>query len=443
MPPGFKEFSSRVRWELMVSIVLALLSLIAALFFKSAYISAALFALLFAVLGWSYFELTRVIRIFYEEREERGAILANLSDALLQYDPEGKILVMNSKAEELFGVKPHDVAGIRITKGLWDQKPELRALVEVVHPELAPYALWRGGESVSSEKGYEIHTSRPELRLFVVSREIRNSRGRAVGYLKIIRDISHEALLSKIKSEFVSVAAHQLRTPLAALKWSLRLMLDGDMGPVEEKQKEFLGRTYETTERMVKLVNDLLDAARIEEGRFGYEFKEVDYIGFVEKIVKNYETLAKSRRMHLIFFETKDIIPPIYADPDRLSMALSNLIENGLRYTPADGKIEIKISLEGERVKTTVSDTGAGIPEVEQPRVFSKFFRASNAIKLETEGTGLGLFIARNIVRRHGGDISFVSETGKGTTFILTLPLKRDRIPSKENPVIEEFLGSI
>src|SRR3989338_4119711 len=131
------------------------------------------------------------------------------------------------------------------------QNPIPRPWFEIISPGCALFSLPRGGESFLSEKGTEIHTSRPELRLFVLSKEIKNASGEVAGYVKIMRDISHDALISKIKSEFVSVAAHQLRTPLAALKWTIKLFLDGDMGKLEPKQMEFLGRGFETTERMV------------------------------------------------------------------------------------------------------------------------------------------------------------------------------------------------
>lgn len=402
--------------------------------------SIILIILLFILLGWVYSHLRRATKLFYEERQERGAILASLSDAVLHYDTQGQMILMNPKAEEFFGVKLSEISGIKIDPELWDKKPSFRALVEIIYPKFAPYVLPRGGESLSSEKGLEIHTSRPELRLFVVTKELKDPAGKVQGWVKIIRDISHEAFLSRIKSEFVSIAAHQLRTPLAAVKWSLRLLLDGDFGKIEERQFEFLQKSYDINERMIKLVNDLLDAARIEEGRFGYEFKEIDYAGFVSKLLKNYEVTAKISKVNFIFSESKDLIPPLYADPERLSIALSNLIENSLRYTRPGGRVTVKVSREGEYVETNVSDTGVGIPGEEQPRVFSKFFRASNAVKLETEGTGLGLFIARNIARRHGGEITFVSKEGEGSTFTLTLPLKKELVPAREAPSGEKAL---
>src|SRR3990167_5540360 len=405
--------------------------------------SSVLIGILLVFLAKSYIDLARQIKLFRAEKQNREAILASLSDGILQYGADKKVIFMNPKAEEYFGVRQKDISDLKIVPDLWDDKPIYRALVEIIYPELAPFTLSRGGESFLSEKGTEIHTSRPELRLFVLSKEIKNASGEVAGYVKIMRDISHDALISKIKSEFVSVAAHQLRTPLAALKWTIKLFLDGDMGKLEPKQLEFLGRGFETTQRMVKLVSDLLDAARIEEGRFGYEFKEMDYLDFIKKLIKNYELPSKEKKIGVILLPIRDLISPIYADEERLSLAISNLIENALRYTSMGGKIDIGISLEKDYAKTVISDTGIGIPKEEQKRVFSKFFRASNAIRLETEGTGLGLFIVRNIIKRHGGEISFVSEEGKGTIFTVLLPLKGELIPKKESPAVQEFLEGV
>ena len=405
--------------------------------------SSILIGILLVFLAKSYFDFARQTKLFRAEKREMEVILASLSDGVLQYSADKKIIFMNPKAEEFFGVKQKDLFGVKIVEDLWDDKPAYRALVEVIYPELAPFTQAMGGESFSSEKGIEIHTSRPELRLFVVSKEIKSAGGGGNGYAKIMRDISHEALISKIKSEFVSVAAHQLKTPLSALKWTIKLFIDGDMGKLDAKQLEFLNRSFETTERMIKLVNDLLDAARIEEGGFGYEFTEIDYLDFLSKLIKNYELTSKEKKISITFLPAKDLIPPIYADRDRLSLVISNLIENSLHYTKEEGKININVSLEKNYVQTVISDTGAGIPSGEQSRVFSKFFRASNAIKLETEGTGLGLFIARNIIKRHGGEITFVSEEGKGTTFTILLPIRRELIPKKESPIVEEFLEGI
>lgn len=443
MNENFLKFSSRARRRLLTSVLAAIISILVYVFFDSMLLTHVFIAIALLISGWSNIEMMRAIGTYSEEKADRESILSSLSDGVLQFDSMRRITLMNSKAEELLGIKMQELDGLSVVPDLWDVKPSFRSLVEVIYPELAPFASQKGSNSYTGDVGQEVHTSFPELRLFVVSKQVKDSAGKVIGNIKILRDITHDELISKIKSEFVSVAAHQLRTPLAGLKWSIKLMLDGETGPVNEKQKEFLQKGFESSERMVKLVNDLLNVARIEEGRFGYEFRDIDYVGFMEKLVKSYDAAAKKKKINLVFPQVKDIIPPLYLDPDRIGMAISNLIENALKYTLEGEFVKVMVSLEGDFVKTVVSDTGVGIPASEQSRIFSKFFRASNIVKLETEGTGLGLYIVRNIIERHGGSITFNSEENRGTSFTILLPLRRDALPKRENIATEKFLEEI
>jgi signal transduction histidine kinase len=234
--------------------------------------------------------------------------------------------------------------------------------------------------------------------------------------------------LSQIKSQFVTVAAHQLRTPLSAMKWTLRLMLDGDMGELNGKQKEFLQQGYQTNEHMIRLVNDFLDISRIEEGRFGFHFKKIRIFDTLKK------ALDESRAQALVSQVTLDLkiaLPPdltIIADEDRVYTAMMSLIENAIRYNSKGGNVRVEALLRGDMVEVRVIDTGIGIPADEQSKVFSRFYRATNAIRRQTEGSGLGLFIVKNIIERHGGAVDIISEENKGTTVFFTLPVKENYI---------------
>jgi len=220
-------------------------------------------------------------------------------------------------------------------------------------------------------------------------------------------------------------------------------LLDGDAGLLNKEQDNFLKKGYEINERMIKLVNDLLNAARIEEGKFGYDFKDMDLETFLESLVNHYQEAAKSKSLILIFNKKTKNLPRIYADSEKLSLALNNLLDNALKYTPAGGSVTLELGSQGNYALISLSDTGVGIPPAEQQRVFSKFFRASNVIRLETEGTGLGLFIVKNIIKRHGGDINFSSKEGKGSSFMVALPLKKELVPREESPALKEFLETI
>ena len=208
---------------------------------------------------------------------------------------------------------------------------------------------------------------------------------------------------------------------------------------MEPKQKEYLEKIYESNERMISLVSDLLDASRIEEGRFGYDFKENDFHQMLAVVLKSFEDAAQKRAIRLELKTTLEPLPKFTFDSQRIGYALSNIIDNAIRYTNPGGRVTVELLRKNAFLEVGVSDTGVGIPEAEKSRVFTKFFRGGNVIKLQTEGSGLGLFIAKNIIKRHGGDVGFVSEIGKGSRFYFTLPLKREYIPAEEARPLAAF----
>ena len=224
----------------------------------------------------------------------------------------------------------------------------------------------------------------------------------------------------------MTISAHQLRTPLSAIKWTIRMLLDGDVGKLTDEQTEFLKKAYQSNERMVNLVNDLLNVTRIEEGRYLYNPEELDMIELIEKTIIPLKEIAERKNLKFEFLKPKEKEIKVRVDKEKISLAISNLVDNAINYTK-EGKISIQFEYDSKdkQVKFSVKDTGIGISEEQQKRLFSKFFRGINAIKAETEGTGLGLFIAKNIIEAHGGRIWFESEEGKGTTFYFTLPLKK------------------
>jgi len=407
-----------------------------------AIISFLLEVLMVVLLIWNYLNLIKAATLFFQEKSQREAILNSLYDGVLEYDENFNIILINPKAEETLGIKFSNIAGIPITPDIAEKRPELKALAELMYPSLAPYASSARQLPGSSAKVMEIHTSKPELKLLVTLTQVLDERGNVRGFLKIIHDASREQLISKLKSEFVSIAAHQLRTPLSAIKWTLKFMLDGDAGALSTSQLEYLGKGYAINERMIRLVNDLLNAARIEEGRFGYEFKEIDLESFVKETVANYDSAAKSKSIDLRLEEIQGDFRAVFADQEKLSLALTNILDNAIKYTPKEGIVRVSMKKKDDFAEITVFDNGLGIPETEKQKVFSKFFRASNVLRMETEGTGLGLFITYNIIKRHGGDVTFDSKEG-ATSFKFTIPLKRERIPSEEIPQLKEFLETI
>lgn len=231
--------------------------------------------------------------------------------------------------------------------------------------------------------------------------------------------------VSRMKSEFLSIAAHQLRTPLSALKWVLNMALEGDAGKLTKAQQELLEKGYGANERMIALVNDLLDVVRIEEGRFDYKFEKGAVAKVIESIVKETKVIADQKGVELSLHKPSRELPEIALDAVKFRLAVSNIIANAVQYTPAHGRVDVELTLNEDEILVVVRDTGVGIPKHQLHRVFTKFFRGDNAVRIQTAGSGLGLFISKNIIEKHKGKVWIESEEGKGTSVYFTLPVAR------------------
>ncbi len=247
-----------------------------------------------------------------------------------------------------------------------------------------------------------------------------------VNFKKIMAIAAREAGLHKAKSEYISLLAHQLRTPLTGTKWNIKTLLDGDWGKLNERQKKFLARSYETNEQMIKLVNDLLNVTRIEEGRYDFNPKKTDVLALVARVTDSFRDEARQAGIKLVLEKprTKARMPMMPIDSEKIEMAIGNLIDNAIRYNKPNGSVRISIAREVHVVKIKISDTGVGIPSRQRAQLFSRFFRGDNVVKMQVQGFGLGLFIVRNIVERHGGTVEVESKENEGAAFTITLPLR-------------------
>jgi len=258
-----------------------------------------------------------------------------------------------------------------------------------------------------------------ELSIVPITRE-----QEALGSLVILHDITREKLVEQMKTEFVSLAAHQLRTPLSAIKWTLKMILDGDLGKITKEQEEFLEKTYSSNERMIDLINDLLNVTRIEEGRYLYDLAFIDFEDLVEEVINGYKNEIKDKKIKLSFEKPERKIPKTKVDVEKMKLAISNLLDNAVRYTLPSGKIDVVLKYNKGKISFSVEDSGIGIPKDQQKRLFTKFFRGANAVRIDTEGSGLGLFTTKNVIIAHGGKIGFQSEENKGSIFYFDLPIK-------------------
>lgn len=375
------------------------------------------------------------------EKDKTEAIISNFTDGIIMYNDRNTILMINPKAEEILKIKAEEILNKEAKTEFFKTEPKFIKLVQVLFPSLAQFSRKIGGKTETYPKIIEIILRPPDnLILQTITFPIYNSNKQAIGFLKIIKDITREKLIEKSKSEFISIAAHQLRTPLSAIKWIFKMLTDGDLGKLTSDQTEFLEKGYEANERMIKLVTDLLDVVRIEEGRFGYAFQETHLTDIIFSVVQNLKRDADAKGIRLIFNPPEVKLPPVKVDVDHLIQATENFIDNAIRYSLPAGEVNISIKKEGQWLKVIIKDTGIGIPSNQLERIFSKFFRAENALRLQTEGNGLGLYISRNIIKRHGGNITVDSEEGKGSTFTFTIPTEEELIPQAEDIQFEEFI---
>ncbi len=360
-------------------------------------------------------------------------IIEELSDAALAYDEDFKILIFNKRAERLFSLSAKSVLG-RIVSLDKASDPQFKFLVQVLFPSLAPSVILKTDAGVYPQLA-DLNFEETHLR--VTTNRIVDASGKVRGFTKVIRDRTREVEILKSKSEFLTIAAHQLRTPLTAVNWAFEGLINDAELNVDSKELAETGGA--AAKKLLKIVDDLLDAAKLEDGKFGYTFAEHNLVEFIDKLLVEVEPIAKEYKVNL-FFSAKQAIVLTF-DEVKLGIALTNLIDNAIKYNVLNGTVTVGIQLASDPrfVQVSVVDTGVGIPEGDIKKLFTKFFRAENVMQFSTEGSGLGLYVVKNIIMRHGGNIWVESQLNRGTTVHFTLPIDPSLIPQKELIIEEEF----
>ncbi|MDO8561700.1 MAG: ATP-binding protein [bacterium] len=249
-------------------------------------------------------------------------------------------------------------------------------------------------------------------------------------YQRIREDKERAGFLEKTsqtKSEFISLASHQLRSPLTRIKWSLIMMAKGEFGTLNAEQQEITSKNLESSEQAISLIRELLDISRIEQHRFEFTpkfFLVSEIEKMIKKITADLEQTANDKHIPLLITQPFLSADRVIVDFKKINQICQNLLENAIRYTPKGGNIEVRMETRENNLLVHINDSGIGIPQKDQERIFTKFFRARNARLASEEGTGLGLYLCREWVRIQGGGISFISQEGKGSTFTVSLPLK-------------------
>ncbi|HRN97661.1 MAG TPA: ATP-binding protein [Candidatus Saccharibacteria bacterium] len=230
--------------------------------------------------------------------------------------------------------------------------------------------------------------------------------------------------LDEAKDEFISMASHQLRTPLTSVKGYISMVLEGDVGKVTGEQRKMLHEAFNSSERMVHLINDFLNVSRLQTGKFTIEARPVNLAKLVEQELDSLQTSVESRGMKFAYKMPKNF-PEVNVDESKISQVIMNFADNAMYYSRENSTINVKLAVEGDEIVFTVKDTGIGVPKEDQARLFTKFYRASNARTQRPDGTGVGLFLAKKVVDAHGGQIIFESVENKGSTFGFRLKLPK------------------
>jgi signal transduction histidine kinase len=267
------------------------------------------------------------------------------------------------------------------------------------------------------------------------SAPILDQKKQSLGRLIIFRDVTREAEINRLKSEFVSVASHQLRTPLTAIRWFLEELKDERLGGLNPRQKDYLEQTYESNERMLRLVNDLLNVSRLETSRLKISPQPIQMEELIANVIDETLPLAISRNCQIKFVRPPQYLEKISLDVSLMRQVLINLISNAIKYSKEGGEkniVEVKLETKPPHLIISVIDQGVGIPANQQAHIFDKFYRVENA---KIEGSGLGLYIAKMIVELSGGTIWFESEESRGTTFCVSLPLAGSK-PRKGDKIL-------
>ncbi|OQA39544.1 MAG: Non-motile and phage-resistance protein [Parcubacteria group bacterium ADurb.Bin316] len=335
---------------------------------------------------------------------------------IFEWDISRDILTWDMQIENLFGNKRKKLKG---TIGTWTE--------ENIYPEDKPKVKTEIQKALQSSSKFDTvyravlpnKSTRYIRTCAAISRNKNNNPIKAIG---VSWDVTHEMEVDKAKTEFVSLASHQLRTPLSAINWYAEMLINGDAGKLSKEQKQYVQEIYNGNQRMVELVNSLLNVSRLELGTFSVEPELLDIKMIAEENIKQMEPDVKKKKIKLSKNYSRNL-PKMMLDKKLTNIIIQNILSNAIKYTPEKGKVNLAINREGKFIKITVSDTGLGIPINHQTLIFSKLFRADNVRETDTEGTGLGLYIIKSIVDNVGGKINFTSEQNKGTTFNILIPL--------------------
>jgi PAS domain S-box-containing protein len=370
------------------------------------------------------------------ERNELKSILASLDDGIIVYDENFYAVFFNPAAERIFKMPAKNVIGHKFTPQDVE-RDGWKTLIQVIFPALAPRVVTRTKEGEYPQV-LDVSFVDPQLEFRITTAPVDDS-GRTIAFMKIVRDRTAQLAAMRSRSEFVTIASHQLRGPVTDITWALDSLARAT--ELTDPDRLIVQNAGAAGRGLLRRIEDLLNISKMEEGQFGYEFQDADIVDFLSKILADILPAARTAGIKIYFDRPQTALPRVNIDPKRLSLAMVNVLENAIRYNVENGEVIVKVDvLPGKPfVEVSVKDTGIGIPAEAIEKIFTKFYRADNAVKAQTEGSGLGLYIVKTIVNAHGGEIWVESELNRGTTVHFTLPTDLNLVPRHAVGGVAEF----
>jgi PAS domain S-box-containing protein len=358
----------------------------------------------------------------FQQKAEAEALFTSIGDGAISTDEFGRITRVNPVAEEILGFTEDEMVGKWFPRQIVALNPDGTPINLIERPITRAFLT---GKSVSQKLLYvkkdggtlPVATNVSPIML----------KGVPIGAIEVFRDITLEEEIDRMKSEFISLASHQLRTPLSAIKTYSHMLIDGYMGDINDTQKKSLRTIISASNRMNELISTLLNITRMESGTITLSPKLLKVDEICEEAIKELAHMANERSVSLDLYNVGSKAKSVRTDSLILKEVINNLISNAIKYTPEKGSVAVIVEDTVRAIKVSVKDTGWGIPKESQDQIFSKFFRAQNIVKRETTGTGLGLYLVKGLVQALGGKIWFESEEGRGTVFHFTIPKTRKK----------------
>lgn len=376
----------------------------------------------FGKLAQALEELRRLLRdrlnTTEEARNRAEAILLNVGEGVFAVNLKGEIIIFNKIAEKLLGFKLEQALNQRYDNLL----QFINSKTKENYGPFINQVLLEGKQISLPTETVLVTAEQAQIPVAVNASPIKNQKGIIVGGIVVFRDTTHEKEIEEIRTDLISIASHQLRTPLSEIKGLISLLDDNIAGPLNDKQREYMKLLTVANDRMINLVNDLLNISRIEQGRLQLNFQSVDLGVLAYEVHKSLQLRANEHKQQFLLSIDQNV-PKVSADPEKTKEVISNIMENALKYTFDQGTINARVTANELGVWVLVKDNGVGIPKSKQKDLFQKFSRVENPLSSLTTGTGLGLYAVKQLVEKQKGQVWFESEEGKGSTFGFVLPV--------------------